>query len=328
MRPVARLVRRLRIWARPARFEQELDEELSFHLEMQTRWHESQGLDRATARALAAKEFGRETRFKEAVRDARGLSWSYDLARDVRFAVRSYDRSPGYTTVALVTLALGLGITTATFSVIDAVLLRPLPYLEPDRIVAVSSQDSLERAIPVVSAPNFYDWQEQTRSFEAMALYSTRRRAVLRGEGAVYVEGATVSGDFFQVTGVRPIIGRTFTAIDAEGAERLVVVSHGFWVQALGSVSDIATVPVEIDNERYRVVGVLPPGGEYPAGVDLFIPYAFGIPWRTASRNNINFRVIARLRDGVSVEEARAASPSSSTTSCTASVRSSPATWR
>src|SRR6476661_2269633 len=109
-------LRRLYTLIRPRRFERELDEELSFHLEMQTRWHESQGVDSATARALAAREFGGETRFKEAVRDARGVSWAHDLARDIRFALRSYRRSPSFTVVALLTLMVGIGTTTAAFS--------------------------------------------------------------------------------------------------------------------------------------------------------------------------------------------------------------------
>ena len=306
MRRIARIVRRLRVWARPRRFERELNEELSFHLEMQTRWHESQGLDRATARRLAEREFGGETRCKEAVRDARGLSWVYDLVRDARISGRSYRRSPVYTMVALLTFALGIGISTAAFSIIDAIVLRPLPYPEPDRIVTISSQDSLGRAIAAVSAPNFYDWREQSRSFEAMALYETRRRAVLRGDGAVYVDGATVSADFFRVTGVRPVLGRALTPADAETGAHVAVVSHAFWQQALGGARSLEAAALRIDNEAFAVVGVLPPGREYPAGVDVVVPGAFGLPWRTASRNNINFNVIARLRDGVSLQRSRA----------------------
>src|SRR5688572_10699618 len=178
MRMIRKALRRVQTWLRPRRFERELDEELSFHLEMQTRWHESRGMDPATARALAAREFGGETRFKEAVRDARGLSWAHDLSRDVRFALRSYRRSPAFTVVALLTLTLGIGITTAAFSVIDAVLLRPLPYPEPDRIVSLTGRDSVGNEIQSVSAPNFYDWRDQSRSFAGLALYSTARRGV------------------------------------------------------------------------------------------------------------------------------------------------------
>ena len=306
MRLIRKILRRARIWVAPRRFERELDEELSFHLEMQTRWHETQGLDRVAARALAMTEFGGETRFKEAVRDARGMTWTHDLPRDVRFAIRGYRRSVGYTSVALVTFALGIGITTATVSIIDAVLLRPLPYGDPDGIVTLSSQDSLGNVIHSVSAPNFYDWRDQSRSFEAMALYATRRRAVVADGNATYVQGASVSGDFFRVMRVAAMIGRTLEPSDAREGERVAVVSHGFWTSALGSAAMLPESPLEIDGERYRVVGVLPPRREYPAGVDLFIPYAFGMPWRTASRNNINFNAVARLADGVSLEQARA----------------------
>jgi hypothetical protein len=147
MHGVRKALRRAKTLIRSGRFERELDEELSFHLEMQTRWHESQGLDPRTARALALREFGGEVRFREAVLDTRGLSWAHDLTRDIRFAVRSYRRSPGFTVVALLTLTLGIGTTTAAFSIISGVLIRPLPYPEPDRIVTLSGRDSLGNPI-------------------------------------------------------------------------------------------------------------------------------------------------------------------------------------
>jgi putative ABC transport system permease protein len=188
VRLIRKALRRLHTLTRPRRFERELDEELSFHLEMQTRWHESQGVDPLTARVLAAREFGGETRFKEAVRDARGMSWAHDLTRDIHFALRSYRRSPGFTVVALLTLTLGIGTTTAAFSIIDAVMLRPLPYPEPERIVTLTGKDSLGNEIPTVSAPTYYDWREQSRSFEAIALYATDRVAVVNNGDAQHAE--------------------------------------------------------------------------------------------------------------------------------------------
>ena len=306
MRVISRALRRLRTWIHPRRFERELDEELRFHLEMQTRWHESRGVDPATARALAAREFGGETRFREAVRDARGLSWAYDLSRDVRFALRSYGRTPGFTIVALLTLALGIGTTTAAFSIIDGVLIRPLPYPDSERIVALTGRDSAGNDIPTVSAPNFYDWREQSRSFEAIALYSTARKGVVNGDDAMHVETASVSGDFFRVMRIPAALGRTLTPADAEAEEPVAVVSHGFWARALGSPAVLPDTPLRIGSARYRVVGVLPAAREFPGGTEVLIPYPFGNPWRTASRNNINFNAIARLAPGVPLERARA----------------------
>jgi len=305
MRFLNKLLRRLQTLARPRRFERELDEELSFHLEMQTRWHESHGLGPVEARALAAREFGGETRFKEAVRDARGMSWAHDLTRDVHFALRSYRRSPSFTAVALLTLTLGIGTTTAAFSIIDAVLLRPLPYPEPERIVTLTGNDSLGNEIQTVSAPNYYDWREQSRSFEAMALYSTARRAVINGDDAQHVETASVTGDFFRVLRIPAAMGRTLTAADAQGDESVAVVSHGFWVRALGGAPTLPATPLRIGNGTYRIVGVLPKGREFPSGTDLFVPYSYGNPWRTASRNNINFRAIGRLAPSITLTRAR-----------------------
>ncbi|HUQ84195.1 MAG TPA: ABC transporter permease [Gemmatimonadaceae bacterium] len=305
-RQLHKVIRRIGTWLAPRRFERELDEELSFHLDMQTRWHESKGVDPAIARALAAREFGGETRFKEAVRDARGLSWAHDLGRDVQFALRSYRRTPGFTAVALLTLALGIGITTAAFSIVDAVLIRPLPYPEAGRIIDVTGRDSLGNDIPAVSAPNFYDWRDQSHSFEAMALYSTDRRGVASDRDAVYVETASVSADFFRVMRIPAAVGRTLAPADAQVEAPVAVVSHGFWQRALGGQATLPSEPLRIGNGRYVVVGVLPAGQEFPRGVDVFLPYPFGSPWRTASRNNINFQVIARLSPNVTLERARA----------------------
>lgn len=305
MRAIGKLLRRLRTMLRPHRFEHELDEELSFHLEMQARWHESQGIDPAAARALAAREFGGELRFREAVLDTRGLSWTQDLGRDVRFALRSYRRAAGFTVVALLTLTLGIGTTTAAFSIIHAVLIRPLPFPEPDRIVTLTGQDSLGNDVFAVSAPNYYDWRDQSRSYEALALYSTARRPVISAGEAAHVETANVSGDFFRVLGVQAQMGRTLTTDDASTEEAVVVVSHSFWARALGSPRALPDAPLRIGSNSYRIVGVLPPLREFPTGTDLFVPYAFGSPWRTASRNNINFHTIARLGRGATLQHAR-----------------------
>jgi putative ABC transport system permease protein len=306
LRLIGKALRRLRTWSQPTRFERELDEELTFHLEMQTRWHESQGHDHTTAAALAAREFGGATRHREAVFDARGFTWALDVGRDVRFALRSYARTPSFTIVALLTLALGIGTTTAAFSIIDGVLLRDLPYPDADRIVSITGRDSLGNTIGAVSAPNYYDWREQARSFEAMAIYATSRRPLLTGADAFRIDVASVSADFFRVMRIPAAIGRTLTPADAESDSPVTVVSHGFWVRRFGDVKDLPPDPIRIGPTAYRVVGVLPPGREFPEAVDAFIPYAFGSPWRTASRNNINFGVLARLAPGVSIERARA----------------------
>ncbi len=305
MRIIRKVMHRMRTLVQPRRVAHELDEELSFHLEMQTRWHESQGLDRAAAHALATREFGGATRFREAVLDTRGLTWAPDITRDIAFALRSYRRAPGFTAVAVLTLALGIGTTTAAFSIIHAVLIRPLPYEKPERIVTLTGRDSLGRDVPSVSVPTFDDWRDQSRSFSAIALYGTARRAVIAAGEAAHVETANVSGDFFRVLGVQPALGRTLMPDDATSGERVVVVSHGYWARALGSPRTLPDEPVRIGADAFRIVGVLPTGLEYPAGVDLFVPDAFDAPWRTASRNNINFNAIARLADGVTIDQIR-----------------------
>ena len=151
LRVIGKALRRVRNWSQPKRFERELDEELNFHLEMQTRWHESQGHDHNTAAALAAREFGGATRHREAVFDARGFTWAHDIGRDVRFALRSYARTPSFTIVALLTLALGIGTTTTAFSIIDGVLLRDLPERRScGREVGVLAVEARERTLQLL----------------------------------------------------------------------------------------------------------------------------------------------------------------------------------
>ena len=228
------------------------------------------------------------------------------LLQDVRYSVRALAKQPGFTLVALLTLTLGIGATTAAFSVIDAVLLRPLPYEEPERIVALAGRDSLGHDVPAISAPTYYDWRDATTSFERIAIYSTARRIVAGADDAARVETADVSGDFFRVLRLAPALGRPLSDGDATSQPAVAVVSHGFWTRALGAATSLADVTVRIDGVPYRVVGVLPRARELPAGVDVFIPRDFTVPWRTASRNNINFRAIARLAPGVTIERARA----------------------
>jgi putative ABC transport system permease protein len=229
------------------------------------------------------------------------------LLQDLRYAVSQLRAGPGFTLVAVATLALGIGANTAMFSVTHEVLLRPLPYEEPDRIVTLWEKHG-EDASWAVSEPNFSDWQRLSRSFEAMALHSNYGfggpPTILGAETAVRGWTAAVSTDFFSVFGVQATRGRLFAADEhRQGGPPVAVVSHSFWRNHLGADPDALGRTLTLWREAFEIVGILPPSFRYPGETDIWIPLErFGAnSWRTAH----NWAAVGRLRNGVTVETAQ-----------------------
>jgi putative ABC transport system permease protein len=223
--------------------------------------------------------------------------------RDVRYVTRALLRSPGFFAVTVVTLALGIGATTAIYSVINGVLLRPLPYPEPDRIVQLW-QVGERGGRSQVSDPNFEDWQSGSRAFRSLAQFQDYGITSVSGAGEpVRVRAAVVSRDFFSVLGVRPIRGRTFGPEEQRvGGAPAVVVSHRFWQRQLGSRPDLSGVTLTFYNQAYPVIGVLPPTMNFPADVDLWTSRE--LRDRNPYRTGHNWQVIARLANGVTLDQA------------------------
>jgi putative ABC transport system permease protein len=195
------------------------------------------------------------------------------LLHDLRLGVRSLRKDRGFTLMAIVTLAVGIGAATALFSVAYGVLLRPLPYPEPNRIVQlweVSEQGNQNN----VSDPNFADWAEQSRSFGALAQFGVGSMSVVGGAEPVWQQAASVSRDFFTVMGVQPVIGRGFVPEEQQmGGPPAVIVSHTFWRDQLGGTLDLGGRTLRFgDHDTYTVVGVMPPGFDFPAGAALWTP--------------------------------------------------------
>jgi predicted permease len=225
------------------------------------------------------------------------------LLSDFRYALRQLRENPGFTAVAVLTLALGTGATTAIFSVAYGVLLRPLPYPRPDRLVAVYELTTKGRPSGLAD-PNFADFRDHGRSFQALAKYSDGVVSVSGAGQPTRTRAASVSHSFMSVLGLQPTLGRDFAASDdRRGAEPTLLVSHGYWKESLGSPRDLSGSKLKVDGALYSVVGVLPPGFRFPAGVDLWRPA--GLEGENPSRTSHNFRAVGRLRDGVSVEQAR-----------------------
>jgi len=222
---------------------------------------------------------------------------------DLKYAFRTLVKSPAFTLVAVVTLALGIGASTAIFSVLDAVLLRPMPYPNQERLVEVSELNQSGRGMPFAEA-NFDDLMTRNHSFEAVAAYTRSPDAVAGGIEPVRTNLSGVSPDFFRVLGVSPVLGRLFSAETLREEKLVAVVSYGFWKRQLEGRASLEGTSLRFANRSFAVIGVLPPETESPAGVDIWFPFrALYPPYE--SRTAHNFRVIARLRPGVSFQQAQ-----------------------
>ncbi|MGH7444883.1 MAG: ABC transporter permease [Longimicrobiales bacterium] len=231
------------------------------------------------------------------------------LLRDVRFAFRTLLRNRGFALAALVTLALGIGASTAVFSVVNAVLIRPLPYADPDEVMIVwlrNVPESIEE--DVTSFPNFSDWQARNTSFEHLAAASATNVNLTTGGEPEQLRAARVSAGFFDVAGVGAVLGRTLFESESEpGAEGVVVLSHGVWARRFGGDPQIIDRTVSLNGSPYTIVGVMPPAFDLPHDVDLWIPLApvGSLEPLMQARGALWLQVFGRLRDGVPVERAQ-----------------------
>src|SRR5271157_3727848 len=226
------------------------------------------------------------------------------LLQDFRYALRQLRKRPGFTAVLVLTLALGIGATTAIFSVVYGVLLRPLPYTEPNRIMAIfeiTPKGTWNR----LADPNLNDFRDQSHSFQAIAKYGANIASVSGASQPTRTMVASVSPDFLKVFRVQPIIGRDLTAADArKGSAPVVLVSYGYWKQYLGSSQDLSHLHLKVDNAIFSVIGVLPEGFQFPSDVGLWLPA--DLDGENPSRTSHNYDAVGRLRDGVTVEQASA----------------------
>src|SRR5438093_1289770 len=279
---------RLRTLFQRNRVERELEEEFQFHIEQRIELEIARGLSPEDARSAALRAMDGVQQRKEECRDMRGVNYIDDLLRDLRYAGRDLRRSPGFATLVILIMALGIGANTAVFSVVNAVLLKPLSYRDPDRIVTLSDFSTIRAASTAlskqVSITDFQDWHDQSSSFEAMAYYASREGAVMTGSTAEYARVTSVSPEFFRVFAIEPIAGRFFTTEEMKpGGGGALMISYAYWQSHFGGDPSALGQTVRAAGLR-PIVGVLPPGFRFPNKTDVWVS-AIGPPGSRSAQN-------------------------------------------
>lgn len=296
---------------RKAQLEDELDEELRFHLAMRAQENVARGMTETEALRSASRQFGNVERVKDACRDISGGGLLEVLWSDVRFAARMLLKDRGFTGIAVLALALGIGANTALFTVMSSVLLRPLPFPEPARLMSVwSHEPATPRRTVTWSYPDFLDLKSQNRSFERLGAFRPNPVVVQNNGGeSNAIQGAVVTSDVFELLGVKPAIGRGFNHADDDPGNRAVVISDRLWQERFGRSAGITDAILSLDGEQYHIIGVMPPEFRFPVQNDpaqlwtTFArerePFPGGAPAATTRRDSHFLAVLGRLRDGV-----------------------------
>jgi putative ABC transport system permease protein len=308
----AEFLRRARDFLRTGRQERRLDEEMRFHLEMEADKNERAGMTPREARRVARLSFGGVDAHKESVRDARGFRWLDDLIADVRYAWRSLRHTPGFTAIAILTLSIGIGVTTAAFTAFHAVWLRPLPYADADRLVILYAQNREMQATEVnISYPDYLDWQRSMRAFAGLAVFNWASNTLSGKEGAERVNGAEISGNLLTVLGIEPLIGRNFRPEEQQrGRDRVILLGYGLWKRRYGGDRAVVGRTVTVDGLPYTVVGVMPPGFQFPFKGDPATPLVWTplavADWMQERSNRGLAAAVGRLRPDVTADQAKA----------------------
>ncbi len=309
---------RLAVFLRQSRYARELDEELRFHLDMETLERQTEGrgtLTPAQARAAARRRLGNEVAIKEETRRAAGLGLLDGVRQDLQFALRTFRRTPTFTVVAVLTLAIGIGANTAIFSAVDALLLRPLPYPEPDRLMTLSLTvpghgDRPARDDVTWSYPKFVALRESQRIFSDLTLWVSSEFTLRNGADVLRVSGEYIDAHYLPTLGVRVQLGRGFQpADDADmGGARVAVISDPLWRLLYNADPAILGAMLDVDGRPYTIVGVAAPEFRGLSGQATFwMPIASSPPgWNVTVPWNHNYFAVARLEPGVSVDRAKA----------------------
>jgi predicted permease len=298
------LLFRLSGLVRSRRSDLEIDEEITSHLAEATEEYERQGLSPEEARGAARRSFGGVTQAREVYREVRSFIWLEELSRDLRYGLRTLRKSPAFTATATATLALAIGANTATFSVLNAVLLRPLPYRSPDQLAMLWTEDPTQNLREGRAALwDVEQWQGQSRTFADMATFDTVGTILTGSDGAEQIVGVSISPNLLPLLGVQAVLGRGFSTEDAEQGQRVVMISHRFWRARFEGSSDALGATLVINGSPSQIVGILPAGFQV-ARVEADVWQAHTT--RRSVRGGQTWFVVGRLQPGVTFDQAQA----------------------
>ena len=300
-----------RLWRRRSR-EADLDAELRFHLQRQLDDYLRAGLSPKEARRRVSLEFGSLDLAKDECRDVRPLQWLDTLGRDIRLGFRALNRERFFAASVSLILACGIGATVTMFSVLNGVVLRPLPYARPSELAILSTHTILQNQFEGTSGANFLDWREQSASFAGMSLYrrTSASRVIFAGDDAPQrAQEGLVDSEFFELVGAPPLVGRTFSREEFARGERVVVLSESLWHGQFAGSPDVLGRKLTIAGEDHTIIGVMPRSFQLPtADTRFWRPLAvLGRWWQNAQRvrDGDSFEVIGRLRTDAGIDEAR-----------------------
>ena len=294
---------RLRALVGSRKMDREIDDEIASHLAEATEDYIRQGLSPQEARRAAQRSFGGVTQTKEVYRQVRSFTWLAELPRDVRYALRTLRKSPAFTTAAAATLALAIGTNTTMFSVLNAVLLRPLPYRSPEQLAMLWTEDPTQNLHEGRSALwDVEQWLTQSQSFADMATFDSVTTTLTGSEGAEQIVGASASPNFLSLLGVQPVRGRNFSIEETEEQKRLVLISHRFWQARFGGSNDAIGATLVLNGLPSQIIGILP--------ADFQIATLDADVWESHTtqrsvRGGQTWFVVGRLRPTVTFDQAQ-----------------------
>src|SRR5262249_20072640 len=302
------LWRRLLSLARRGRYEREMEEEMHFHLEMQIEQNLDAGMATEEARYAARRQFGNQTWLKEVSREMWSINSIETLIQDLRYGVRMLLKNPGFTLIAVITLALGIGATTAIFSVVNGVLLKPLPYHEPEALASVRlTAQRLSVKDWALSASNYFIFREQSDAFQDIGLYQGNSVDVTGLGEPERTLALVVTDGLLPILGVTPLLGRSFTREDdSPGSAETVILTYGYWSRRFGGERSVIGKTIEVNGKLRTIIGELPEDFRSPDQTTPAMLLPLKLNREQTTLGGFDYMGIARLKPGVTMEQASA----------------------
>jgi len=289
----------------------DLEEELRTHIEIAIEENLKRGMSEQLARAAALRDFGGVTQTKESYRNQRGLPFFAAAVADVRYGLRQLRQSPGFATTAILTLALGIGGMTAVFSVVDAVLLRPLPFKDSEQLISLHEWIQEDPHDFNVTAPDVLIFQRESKAFSGAGGYISAGYDVTGAGAPFHAEAERVTASLFPTLGVEPLLGRTFTLEDDEKAAPVTVIGYSLWREKFQGDPSVLGKTIDLDRRPYAIIGVMPRDFEFPLDAgrlsrrDLWVPMSFTPVEKNSEGENYDYGLLARLKPGVTAAQAQ-----------------------